>query len=370
MKILAFYLPQFHEIPENNEWWGEHYTEWQNLKTAKPTFKGQYQPRVPLNKNYYQLTDEKVLEWQANLAKEYGIYGFVYYHYWFEEGMLLQKPAEIMLGDKKVDIPFCFSWANHTWKGEWASKSDRILRKQTYGDCTEWKKHFEYLLPFFKDKRYIRIDGKPMFIIYKPADFEHFDEMLELWQNLAKANGLSGITFVHQDSDYMHTSDENSQYEYGIEFQLNKAVKAYISKSVSFMAERILNRIADKVPVLRCKVTTMHYSYDTIWKIILNTDPIGEKWFPGAFVDWDNTPRRKNRGQVCTGVTPKKFQKYLSKQIKRAREVYKKDYLFMFAWNEWGESGYLEPDEKYAYGMLEAVKAALEENDEFPEWVD
>lgn len=367
MKILAFYLPQFHEIPENNEWWGEHYTEWKNLKEAKPTYKGQYQPRVPMDHNYYDLTDVKTMEWQADIAKKNGIYGFVYYHYWFEEGMLLQRPAEIMLQNQSVDMPFCFSWANHTWKREWASKSDRILRKQTYGDVEEWKRHFAYLLPFFRDHRYIRLDDKPLFIIYAPRDFKDFPQMLHLWNKLAQEAGFSGITFVHQDSTFQHQSEPTgSIYQYGIEFQMSKAVKEYTAKSLSFKMERILNRVANIFPFLRCKATTMHYSYEDIWSIILRTRPGDDTWFPGAFVDWDNTPRRKNRGQVCTGVTPEKFEKYLSMQIQNAKEHYHKDYLFMFAWNEWGESGYLEPDEKNGFKMLEAVKKALEENNEFP----
>jgi len=368
MKILAFYLPQFHEIPENNEWWGEHYTEWKNLKTAKPSYKGQYQPRVPLNQNYYNLTDVKTLEWQAEIAKKYGVYGFVYYHYWFEEGMLLEKPAEIMLENKSVDMPFCFSWANHTWKREWASKSDKILREQTYGEREEWLKHFNYLLPFFKDERYIKMNGKPLFIIYNPRDFKEFPQMLKLWDEEARKNGLLGIEFIHQDSTYNHKKEELGEpYSYGIEFQMSKAVKKYVSESTKFKIERVLNRVADVLPFLRCKATTMQYTYDDIWNIILKMEPIDDTWFPGAFVDWDNTPRRKNRGQVCTNVTPEKFKKYLSMQIKRARDVYHKDYLFMFAWNEWGESGYLEPDEKYGYKMLEAVHDALQENGELPE---
>lgn len=367
MKILAFYLPQFHEIPENDEWWGEHHTEWKNLKNAKPTYKGQYQPRIPMDNNYYDLTNVKTMEWQADIAKKYGVYGFVYYHYWFEEGMLLQKPAEIMLENPSVDIPFCFSWANHTWKREWASKSDKILRKQTYGGENEWKRHFDYLLPFFKDSRYIKYDGKPLFIIYAPSHFDGFPKMLKLWDEWAKAEGLEGLTFVHQDSMYDHHNESGgNMYQYGIEFQMSKAVKEYTAKSWSFKTERVLNRIADVLPFLRCKATTMHYSYDAIWDIILKTRPNDETWFPGAFVDWDNTPRRKNRGQVCTDVTPEKFRKYLSLQIKNAKENYHKDILFMFAWNEWGESGYLEPDEKYGYQMLEAVRDSLLDNDEFP----
>lgn len=365
MKIIAFYLPQFHAIKENDEWWGAGFTEWTNVKTANPTFKGQNQPRVPLHNNYYNLTDVKTLEWQANLAKKYGIYGFCYYHYWSEGYMLLEKPAEIMLEHKSVDQPFCFCWANHSWTRCWANKQDDMLWEQKYGDERDWKAHFEYLLPFFKDERYIKINGKPFFVLYNPLGIKEFPPMMEYWQKLARENGLEGITFAHQQNQFDHSKEYGGGlFDFGIEFQMNAAVLEYVSKSISFAMQRVLNRVADKIPFLRCKATTMHYSYDDIWNIVLNMEPRDEKWLPGAFVDWDNTPRRKNRGQLCTDVTPEKFEKYLTQQIRRAKEVYHSEYLFMFAWNEWGESGYLEPDEKYGYAMLEAVKKALEENNE------
>lgn len=367
MKIIAFYLPQFHEVKENEVWWGKGFTEWTNVKNAEPTFKGQYMPRKPLNDNYYNLTDPKILKWQSDIAQKYGIYGFCYYHYWFEGKMLLEKPAEIMLEHEEITIPFCFSWANHTWKRNWANKSNEILREQTYGNETDWVKHFYYLLPFFKDKRYIRIDEKPLMILYNPLGVKEFPEMMQMWQKLAKENGLAGLTFVHQQNEFDHHKEIGGElYDYGIEFQMNDAVHKFMKKNIKFAFERITNRIADVFPFLRSKVTTMHYTYDEIWKIILDSDPKGDDWFPGAFVDWDNTPRRKNRGQVCTDVTPEKFYRYLSQQIRRSKEIYKKDYLFMFAWNEWGESGYLEPDEKFGYAMLEAVKKALDDNNEFP----
>ena len=369
MKIIAFYLPQFHVVEENDEWWGKGFTEWTNVKSAKPNFKGHYMPRIPYQNNYYHLLDVDTLEWQAKLAKQYGIYGFAYYHYWFEGDLLLEKPAELMLRNKSVDIPFCFSWANHTWKRSWADKNDEILKEQTYGNQEDWENHFYYLLPFFKDSRYIKIDNKPLMIIYNPAGVNEFPAMMKLWQELAVENGLPGLCFSHQQNSFNHNevSDDNL-FEYGIEFQPNDAVHKFIRGSIKFAGERILNRIADKLPLLRGKATTMHYTYDQIWNIILNSKPKGESWFPGAFVDWDNTPRRKNRGQLCTNTSPEKFEKYLSLQIKRARNEYNKDYLFMFAWNEWGESGYLEPDEKYEYKMLEAVRSALNENTEFPTW--
>ena len=260
LKIIAFYLPQFHCIPENDQWWGKDFTEWSNLKTSKPTFKGQYMPRVPLNNYYYDLTDPNTLLWQSRLAKKYGIYGFAYYHYWSDGHMLLQKPAEIMLKRKEIDIPFCFSWSNHTWSRVWADKSNEVLWPQKYGDEKDWKKHFDYLLPFFKDSRYIRIDNRPVMILYNPLGIKEFPEMMELWQRLAKENGLFGIYFLHQQNEFDHHRERGGNlYDGGIEFQMNRAVTQYINHSLAFACERVLNRIADKIPLLRCKAIFARY---------------------------------------------------------------------------------------------------------------
>lgn len=369
MKILSFYLPQFHEIKENNEWWGKGFTEWTNVKSAKPNFKGHNMPRVPLNDNYYNLLNVDTLKWQANLAKKYGIYGFVYYHYWYEEGMLLEKPAELMLKNKDVDIPFCFCWANHHWNKSWVNKSNTILRKQTYGDKAEWTKHFSYMLNFFKDKRYIKINNKPLLIIYLTS-IPCFYEMRKLWEKLAKESGFDGLYILNQENvtNDLTDSTRGGLFDGGIEYQPSRAMSQYKASSISFQISRVTARLGDVIPFIRGKWTTMHYSYDDLWNIILKQKPIDNKSYPGAFVDYDNTPRRKNRSTVVIGSCPEKFKQYLSIQIRRAKNIYHKNYLFLFAWNEWGESGYLEPDKKYGYGNLEAVKEALEENGEFPVW--
>ena len=269
----------------------------------------------------------------------------------------------------EVDMPFCFSWANHTWSRVWADKTNNILKLQKYGDEKDWKRHFDYLLPFFKDKRYIKENGRPVMIIYNPLGVKEFPEMMRKWQQWAKDAGLPGIFFLHQQNEYdNHKEPGGDLFEGGIEFQPNLAVVEYIRKSLTFKLEALGSRIADKIPVLVCKHTMKHYGYDDIWKIILKQQPKGNDWYPGAFADWDNTPRRKNKGVFCDGTSPEKFEYYLTQQIKRARDIYYKDYLFMFAWNEWGESGYLEPDTKNGYKMLEAVRKALIANDEFPDF--
>ncbi|RRQ78488.1 glycoside hydrolase family 99-like domain-containing protein, partial [Enterococcus faecium] len=200
MRVIAFYLPQFHEIPENNEWWGEGFTEWTNVKTARPLYSGHYQPREPINDNYYDLLNDDVKEWQVSIAKKNGIYGFCFYHYWFDGKMLLEKPVEQFLKNKNLDINFCLSWANEPWTKAWVSKNDSILIEQNYGNEENWEKHFDYLLPFFKDSRYICNDGKPLFVIYRPEQIGCLNEMLDYWQILAKKNGLAGIDFAYQQN--------------------------------------------------------------------------------------------------------------------------------------------------------------------------
>ena len=221
MKIIAFYLPQFHNIPENDEWWGDGFTEWVNVKKAKPIFDGHNQPRVPLNHNYYNLLDDDVKIWQADLAKKYGVYGFCYYHYWFDGKLLLEKPMEQMLENKKVDIPFCICWANEPWTRAWVGETKTLI-PQKYGSKKEWKEHFDYLLPFFKDPRYILDEGKPLVVIYRPEIIDVLNDMLDYWNELAKNAGFEGLKFAYQSAgmDELPKNKRNdSRFDYDIEFQ-------------------------------------------------------------------------------------------------------------------------------------------------------
>ncbi len=189
MKILAYYLPQFHEIEENNKWWGKGFTEWTNVKKGKKLFKTQNQPFVPLNNNYYNLLNKETVKWQTELAKKYGVYGFCYYHYWFEGKKLLEKPVENLLKWKNIDQKFCFCWANHSWKKTWNGLNE-ILMEQKYGNEDSWNKHFDYLLQFFKDERYIKIDNKPIFMIFKLKDIKDINEMLDFFNKKCIENGF------------------------------------------------------------------------------------------------------------------------------------------------------------------------------------
>lgn len=380
MKVIAFYLPQFHEIPENNEWWGKGFTEWVNVKKAVPLAEGQNQPRVPLHNNYYDLSNEDVMKWQAELAKKYGVYGFCIYHYWFSGYKLLEKPAENLLKNKDIDIPFCFCWANENWTNQWVSgTSQKMLMEQKYGDEKEWKEHFDYWLPFFQDERYIKEDGRPLLVIYRPDLIEYLDDMLDKWDLWARDAGLRGICYAYQKSDkyvFNYANGKDAKFDYQIEYQPAACQEWRRNKFQIFSIGlkrkifRGLNKLfnTQKFSTILLVPKLKKFNYDEDWKNIVSHKPESPKCIPGAFVDWDNTPRKQMRGSFYVGVTPEKFAHYFDRLVKHTKDIYKKDMIFLFAWNEWAEGGYLEPDEKNKYGYLEAIRKVLCECDEFPEY--
>lgn len=374
-KIIAYYLPQYHRIPENDMWWGEGFTEWTNVKNAKPFIGGQVQPKVPLGNNYYDLMDKETVRWQTDLSHKYGIYGFCYFHYYFGGGRkVLEKPAENLLEWKDIPQRFCFFWANPEWKRTWSAvktngttwipdteekqvqgvsdNESGILLRQDYGSEKEWIEHFEYLLPFFKDSRYITVDGKPFFAIYDARDIKCLQPMLECWDKLAKENGIPGISIavVNDDSDYGNLVSLNLEYSFGI---IQYSLKRKIISGTKRLANIMLKLVGQEqlANVL---------DYDSVWKMILKKSPSKKrKSIPGGIVRYDETPRRGKRGLYVKGDSPAKFQWYLREQLERARTVYNSEFLFLDAWNEWGEGNYLEPDEQFGFEYLDAVQNAL-----------
>lgn len=359
MKVIAFYLPQFHTFKENDEWWGKGFTEWTNTKKTVPMFKNHIQPRVPLNDNYYDLADtSNVMRWQIDLAKKYGVYGFCFYHYWFsDDHILMQKPLENFLNDKSLDIPFCISWANETWSRRWNGSDKDVLIEQTYGDKNSYIKHFNYLLPYFKDDRYIKYNGKPLFIIYKPEIFDGYQEMFELWDELAKKEGLKGIAFGVQGAIWNNIKNVDDSkvdlrilYEPGYTGCQDKKGKGL--------------RIGLSSRILRLKTKRTHtginfQSYDAYCNRMVKRKIKSDKMVPGMFVAWDNTPRKGKNSTIFLGSTPKKFEKYMTKVILKAKNECNKDMVFINAWNEWAEGCYLEPDKTCNYEYLEALQNAL-----------
>jgi len=353
IKLIAFYLPQFHAIPENDKWWGKGFTEWTHVKKAKPLFKGHNQPKIPLNKNYYNLLNPKVRYWQQKLAKKYGIFGFCYYHYWFNGKLLIEKPAEMILEDPKLDMPFCFSWANESWTRTWDGQDKEILMEQKYGKEKDWKKHFNYLLKFFKLNVYIRINKKPLLLIYRATNIPNFDKMINYWSSLAKEANLEGIYVAetvngHQSKKFSRLSQAIVEFEPG--FTLAHDVSLY------FRAKRYTKHLIKQFinPKYLIKI-----SYDYIWKRILTRkrDP-SFRIFLGAFIDWDNTARKKYNSHIFINVALHKFEQYLAKHISLAKKI-KSDFIFINAWNEWSEGAYLEPDEKNKFTYLETINRIL-----------
>lgn len=363
VKIIANYLPQFHVIPENSEWWGNNFTDWVAVKKAKPLFKWHNEPRIPLNNNYYSLDNPDSLKWQANLAREYGVYGFGIYHYWFSSSLnLLTKPAELILNNKDIDINFFFIWDNTSWKRTWSvikrgndwapdfdnassqNKNNGILAELIYGEESDWEKHFNYLLPFFKDSRYIKIDNKPAFAFFQPQnDFETIKKMVLFWNKLATKYGFDGVAFISHDN----------RKQYDLDYRVKYSPLAPVTYPILFKnyLKNLVSKYSGKVRV---------YDYDNCWKDILSeSKKADEKTFLSGFVQFDDTPRRGKKGRIVKNSTPERFEFYMKKLI-RLSISQKKEFLFLTAWNEWGEGAYLEPDNKLGYQYLEALKRAID----------
>ncbi len=374
MKIIPLYLPQFHTIPENDEWWGKGFTEWVNVRDAKPLFEGHNQPRVPLNNNYYDLSDIETLKWQCRIAKEYGIYGFCMYHYWFNGHLLLEKPMEMLLAHPEIDIKYCISWANHDWTDAWkaSNRQPKVLIAHNFDDEKDWVDHFNYLLPFFKDPRYMTENNKPLMVIYIPNIIRKLKKMLDVWSQMARDNGFDGLTFIYQSAaSSFDNSWDHSLFDYGVEMNPGYVGLANRQKNSSFFPKlmkysheikRFLHIRRSLLP--QKKITEVSKAdYDYTWQRILELRPLSNapKMIPCAFTDWDNTPRHKERGYLFQGVSPDKFKSYFKQLIDNTKKYYDTDMIFVFAWNEWAEGGYLEPDEKNGFAFLEAIKECLSE---------
>lgn len=356
IKSIAMYLPQFHQVPENDKWWGEGYTEWTAVKSATPLFKGHQQPKIPYGSDYYNLLYKKTLMRQAELAKKYGISGFCFYHYWFEKNRkMLEKPAENLLKWKDIDLPFCFAWDPSQWArtwtrlgNSWADKFETnkkkitnddtgILIKQSFGDETYWRAHFDYLLDFFKDDRYIKFNNKPMFIFYNSQSISCLDRMIYYWRKWARDAGLEGLHVVafHVPSDAadavilpMAFAQSTLGYDMNIEHTIEGT-------------------------------TLRGYDYDVVWKDYLSYMPSQTQptyWL--CTVDFDDTPRRGLNGRVYMGASPSKFKKYYSLLLEKSKKT-NNPFIFIDAWNEWGEGKYLEPDTKNGFEYLNAVKEVM-----------
>lgn len=356
MKVLAMYLPQFHRVKENDEWWGEGFTEWTAVKKAQPIYDGHIQPRRPLNDFYYDLLNKETMQWQAEILRKYDVDGLCFYHYYFKDGKkILEKPAENLLRWKDIDIPYCFSWANESWIRTWSNVNDGnvwmnsegdkqqkdntngVLLEQAYGKYKEWEQHFYYLLPFFKDPRYIRKEGRPVFLIYKAGRIHCLSEMLKTWNELASKEGIPSLYVIGSNAEIYQ---EDILDEILIHEPQNTLSKYFQRNSDDVAKQKV-------------------YDYDEVWKKLLSKPVLSRKVCRGGFVNYDDTPRRGVAGSVIEGGTPEKFCDYLVQLLKISKSI-QSEYVFINAWNEWGEGMYLEPDSQNGYQYLEAVKKAKE----------
>lgn len=353
-RIIAIHLPQFYPFPENDKWWGKGFTEWTNVTKAKPRFIGHYQPHLPADLGFYDLRLKESRIEQIKMAKEYGIYGFCYYHYWFNGKLIMEKPVEAMLLDQNEDFPFMFCWANENWHRNWDGGHNVCLIEQKYSEEDDIA-HFEYLLPFFKDSRYICVNNKPVVCFYKTELFPNFENTAKIWRKMAKENGFDLYICRFENGKYHGAKYMTDNIDAAIEFLPNN-MKRY-NRRHNFLSE--FCRI-----VLKTTKFNSIYSYKGFVQYIINlNEQVSYKRYPGVFPSWDNACRRLGRPFTCfKNATPEVFEYWL-KHVYGSFKPYssEENFLFINAWNEWAEGCHLEPDQKYGRGFLEVIKRVVEQ---------
>lgn len=350
-RAIALYLPQYHPIPENNEWWGPGFTEWTNVAKARPLYRGHYQPHIPADLSFYDLRLAETRAAQAELAKAAGIEGFCYYHYWFAGRQIIERPFNEVLASGEPDFPFCLCWANQTWSGIWHGLTNRVLIEQTYPGREDHIKHFNALLPAFTDPRYIRVDGKPLFMIFSPTDLPEPVKTTALWRELAIKAGLPGLYITASIGDpdwnpHLHGFDAS------VITRLPQKRRAWVPWSSPY--KKIRDKLLDIVGR-----PTIHAYRKVIESMI--TRPEREiTSYPCVIPNWDNSPRSGSKGMVLHGSTPELFQELFEKAIARIEnERPEHRIVFIKSWNEWAEGNHLEPDRRDGKKYLEATRNVL-----------
>ncbi len=350
-RLIAFHLPQFHPIPENDEWWGRGFTEWTNTAKAKPLFTGHYQPHIPADLGFYDLRLAESRAAQAEMAKKYGLEGFCYYHYWFAGKQLLERPFAEILESREPNFGFCLCWANQTWTGVWHGSPNRILIEQTYPGDKDHREHFNHLLPAFQDSRYIKVDGKPIFVIYRPTEIPDVRKTMDLWQEMAVKSGLKGLHLVGVAS-----ADWIPQ-EHGFD------------ASITSKLPRLRGWVSWRTPVKKffrlyqeMRGHPVIYSYEKIMPDLVHKPMSGIENYPCVIPNWDNTPRSGRNGLVLHGSTPELFRKHFREALGLVQNLpEERQFVFIKSWNEWAEGNHLEPDLKHGHAYLEVVAQELNE---------
>lgn len=357
MEIIAFYLPQYHPTPHNNEWWGEGFTEWTNVAKAKPLFRGHYQPKVPADLGFYDLRMPEIRRKQAEMAKEAGITAFCYYHYWFGNGhQELELPFNQVVESGEPNFPFCLCWANESWYRKFWNKEGsvidkKILAEQKYFGKDDDIAHFNSLLNAFKDPRYLRIDGKLVFLIYKPLGIPAAKNFMSNWQQLASVHGLGSFYFIgftfEPDKEYMKILDMG--FDAVTACRLGYGKQSKIVTAIHKVSSMIINR-------------PRVFNYKKIYPYLIgDIEKHKDNVFPTMVPNWDHTPRSGSNGYLYVNSTPELFQKHAEDVLGTVISKKKDNQIcFIKSWNEWGEGNYMEPDLKYKKGYITALRKALD----------
>lgn len=352
VRAIAFYLPQFYPIPENDQWWGRGFTEWTNVAKARPLFRGHYQPHLPADLGFYDLRLPETREAQAAMARQYGIEAFCYWHYWFGNGVrILERVFDEVLASGSPDFPFCLGWANETWTGIWHGAPNRILIEQKYPGFEDYRRHFDFLLHAFLDRRYVRVDGKPLLFIYRPHHIPECPMVLEFWRGLAAKAGLPGLHLVA-----LAPHAEWNPVEHGFDAG---------TIQISFCPLRYLQRVRRKIerqpllgPLVRRMIHKPLYVHSYRESIPGFTKRnVAWEYYPTVLPNWDNTPRSGRDGVVLAGSTPELFRLHLREAVAAASR-YDEDrrIIFVKSWNEWAEGNHLEPDRESGHAYLEVLR--------------
>lgn len=357
-RFIAFYLPQFHPVDVNNQFYGKGFTEWHNVVKAKKLFPGHNQPHIPSDLGFYDLRLVETRLKQAELAKEYGIEGFCYWDYWFGNGKrILETIFDEVVKSKEPDFPFCLGWANHSWhKKLWDSKAkgkDILIIEQKYLGVDDYEEHFYTYLSAFKDKRYIRVGNKLLYIIHSVKGNENYIvEFINTWRKLAKTNGLNDFYFVARDFDSRYKKEF---IKLGFDSILNDdTINIHHHLNISSKIFLFLLR--------KIKIPTL-FSYRKAIKYMINDDCVSEDTIPVISPNWDHSPRSGRNAMILVNSKPKYFKELVKKALEITRNKQSdKKIVFIKSWNEWGEGNYLEPDEEFGHGYLNALKQAIEES--------
>jgi lipopolysaccharide biosynthesis protein len=349
LRTLTFYLPQFHPIVENDTWWGRGFTEWTNTAKASRRFPGHYQPHIPADLGFYDLRTPETRVAQAELAREYGIEGFVYWHYWFAGRRMLDRPFREVLWSGSPDLPFCLAWANQSWTGIWHGTPGRVLIEQTYGGEQDDQNHFDAVLPAFLDDRYVRVDGKPLFYVFRPEQLPEPAQWVDRWQQMAYAAGLPGLHLVAEMSDLLgagpiYDDPFRDGFDAGVHVRIPVRIDRWTTLRMRVMRKLGLPEIYPyaKDPVDRPRSTPSRPVYPCV--------------YPG----WDNSPRAGSRGLVAHGSTPELFGVHVRDAVHRLEPLPPDNrLLFVKSWNEWAEGNHLEPDLRHGQRYLEALRDEL-----------